>query len=1157
MTATEILSQLRQLNITIRPDKGQLVLSGPKGALTSDLRSELVRRKEEILNVLDNTANPSRAKEPLLRPISRNRTLPLSFAQQRLWFLDQYEPKNSVYNIPYGLRLVGPLKVAALEQSLREISRRHEALRTTFSITGGDPVQVISPALSLSMPFVDLTDRLENAREEEAQRLAHEEAGRPFDLRTGPLFRAKLIRLGELNHLLLLTLHHIVSDGWSMAVLYRELSILYRAFINCEPSPLAGLPIQYADYAVWQREYLEGEVLESQLSYWKNQLEGIPGVLHLPTDHPRPAIQSYRGERQSIELSKELTQALKALSRKEGATLFMTLLAAFQTLLHRYTGQDDIVVGSPIANRNRTEIEGLIGFFVNTLVLRSNFSVNPTFTQLLAQVREMALGAYAHQDLPFEKLVEALQPERSLSHSPLFQVMFVFHNVPASGQELSGLISSSVKVNNYTTKFDLHLSMSEQAGAIKGTFEYSSDLFDDATITRMISHCKILLEGIITNPDQRVSDLPILTETEKHQRLVQWNDTKKDYPQDTCIHQLFEAQAEKTPDAIAVVFEDQQLTYRVLNQRANQLARYLKKFGVGAETMVGIRMERSLEMIIGIIGILKAGGAYVPLDPSYPKERLVFMLEDTQTRVLLIQERLVEPLSSDGTREVCLDRDWQHIARESSENLDGQATATNLAYVIYTSGSTGRAKGVLIPHHAVINVLTHVREALDLTEEDTVPLVANICFDISVMELFLPLIVGGRLIVATRQVAVDGAEIEHMLSMCGATIMHATPATWRLLLQAGWNGADNLTILSGGEALQSELADQLVARGSSLWNLYGPTETTIYSSASNHRPELNGGRVSIGRPIANTQAYILDHHLQPVPIGVAGQLHIGGNGLARGYLNQPDLTVEKFIPNAFSKQPGARLYQTGDVARYLPDGNIEFLGRIDHQVKIRGFRIELGEIEAVLSQHPAVRETVVLAREEVENPKSEIQYLKSDKRLVAYIVSRNEQACTINELRSFLRRKLPEAMVPTAFVFLDAFPRTLNGKLDRGALPIPNESRPELERSFVAPRTPAEELLAEIWAKVLKVERVGIHDNFFDLGGHSLKATQVISRVREALRLDLSLRVLFEAPTVAELSSRVEQIIAEGGELEELARNMAEVEALSDEEIERQLEEKT
>jgi amino acid adenylation domain-containing protein len=1149
MTATELLSQLRKQNITLRADNGQLIFSGPKGLLTSELRAELMGRKEEILNFLNNTAISVPPHEPPLQRVIRDRTLPLSFAQQRLWFLDQYEPKNSVYNIPYGLRLEGPLKVGALEQSLREIVRRHEALRTTFSILGGDVAQVISPSLSLSLSVIDLTDRLEAVREEEAQRLAHEEARRPFDLRTGPLFRATLIRLAEQDHLLLLTLHHIVSDGWSMGVLYHELSVLYRAFTNGQPSPLAELPIQYGDYAVWQRQWLQGEVLDSQLSYWKKQLEGIPDVLNLPTDRPRPAAQSFRGKRQTVELSKGLTEELRALSRKEGVTLFMTLLAAFQTLLYRYTGQQDIVVGAPIANRNRTEIEGLIGFFVNMLVFRSNFSGNPSFTELLARVREMALGAYAHQDLPFEKLVEELKPERSLSHSPLFQVMFVFQNVPAGDRELAGLIMSPAKLDNYTTKFDLSLSMSEQSGAIKGALEYSSDLLDDGTIARLIGHYQALLHGIITNPNRRISDIPMLTDTEKHRLLVEWNDTKRDYPKDKCIHQLFEEQVEKAPDAIAVVFEDRQLTYQALNQRANQVAHYLKKLGVGAETLVGICVERSLEVIIGTLAILKAGGAYVPLDPSYPKERLNFMLEDTQIPVLLTHERLSENLPRDDTHMVCLDRDWEQITQESNENLNGEATAKNLAYAIYTSGSMGKPKSVLVPHHAVINVLTHVRKALALTEKDTMPLVANVCFDISVMELFLPLIVGARLVVANRRTAVDGAEIEHMLSMCDITIMHATPATWRLLLQVGWKGVKKLTILCGGEALQRELAEQLLTRGSSMWNLYGPTETTIYSSAANYRSELNGGRVSIGYPVANTQTYILDPHLQPVPVGVLGQLHIGGEGLARGYLNRPDLTVEKFIPNPFSKEPGARLYKTGDLARYLPDGKIEFLGRIDHQVKIRGFRIELGEIEAVLSEHPQVRETVVLARE--EDPGDPSASLMMDKQIVAYIISRKEQACTINELRSFLRRKLPEAMVPTAFVFLDAFPRTPNGKLDRGALPTPNESRPELERSFVAPRTPAEELLAEIWAEVLKVERVGIHDNFFDLGGHSLKATQVVSKIRGTLQVEIPLRDLFENPTVAELALKIEH--SASSKIEELARNLAEVESLSEEEIERQL----
>jgi amino acid adenylation domain-containing protein len=872
-------------------------------------------------------------------------------------------------------------------------------------------------------------------------------------------------------------------------------------------------------------------------------LEGAPGVLNLPTDHSRPPAQSFRGKRQIIELSRELTEELKALGRKEGVTLFMTLLAAFQTLLYRYTRQQDVVVGSPIANRNRTEVEGLIGFFANTLVLRTDLSGNPSFRELLQRVRKMALEAYEHQDLPFEKLVEELNPERTLSHAPLFQVMFVLQNVPAGHWDLSGLTLNRVNLDNSTTKFDLSLSMTAQSDGIKGSLEYSTDLFDEATIIRLSQHLRTLLECIVAHPEKSVSDLSILTEREQHQLLIDWNDTKRDYPRDKCIHRLFEEQVEKTPEAIAVVFEDKQLTYRELNQRANQLAHYLVNLGVGPEILVGICVERSSEMIIGLLGILKAGGAYVPLDPCFPKERLAFICEDTRIQVLLSQERVLQILPHFTGQIVCLDRDWDDISRENDSNPDNGAIAENLAYVLYTSGSTGRPKGVQVPHYTVINVLTHVREALGLTEQDTVPLVANICFDISVMELLLPLVTGARLVVVSPQAAVDGERIKQMLSDCKVTMMHATPATWRLLLQAGWNGATNLAILSGGEALQSELATKLVTKGSSLWNLYGPTETTIYSSAAAYRPQLNGGMVSIGRPIANTQIYILDDHLQPLPIGVAGQLYIGGDGLTRGYLNRADLTGESFLPNSFSKEPGARLYKTGDLARYLPDGNIEFLGRIDHQVKVRGFRIELGEVEAVLGEHSKVFQSVVLAREEAFG----------DKRLVAYVVPRDRAAATGNELRAYLKEKLPEYMVPSAFVVLKSFPFTPNGKLDRNALPAPDQNSSESAEAYVAPRTPVEDMIADIWTEVLKLEKIGIYDNFFDLGGHSLLATQVMTRLRAGLPMDLSLRVLFEAPTVAELASRVEQSMSRICDLDEFARNMAEVEALPEEEIERQL----
>ncbi len=1142
MTIAELLSHLQNQHVTLRADNDHLILNGPKGALTSALRAELIERKTEILAFLRNTTRCAKPEELSPRRLSRKWRLPLSFAQQRLWFLDQYEPGSSVYNVPSAQRLRGPLDIGALEHSLGEIVGRHEALRTTFSVVEGEPVQVIAPAASISLPVSDLSHFADSEREEEAQRLATAEARRPFDLSQGPLFRATLIRLDEDDHILLCSMHHIVSDGWSIGVLYRELSVLYQAFSQGHPSPLAGLPIQYADYAVWQREWLKGDELDRQLSYWKKQLEGAPAVLNLPTDRPRPAVQSHRGARQSITLSKELSEKLKGLSRTQGVTLFMTLLAAFQTLLYRYTGQEDIVVGSPIANRTRTEIEGLIGFFVNTLVLRSNFSSNPTFKELLAQVRETALGAYAHQDLPFEKLVEELKPERTPSHSPLFQVMFVLQNAPSTELKFEGLSVSPVRVGEETAKFDLTFSVNQAAEGLRFSLHYDTDLFDASTIERMIGHFRTLLEGIVANPEQRISDLPMLTEAEKHQLLIEWNDTKADYPKDKCIHELFEEQVDRTPEAVAVVFEDQQLTYRELNTRANQLAHHLQELGVGPDLLVGICMERSLEMVVGLLGILKAGGAYVPLDPTYPKERLGFMLEDTKAGVILTDTVSLNSLPPVSARTICLDRDWEKIRTESQNNPSSQSTANNLAYVIYTSGSTGRPKGVQVAHRAVSNFLTHARKVLSPTKKDTFPLVANICFDISVMELFLPLLSGARLVVASHSVVIDGTRIQEMLSESEITIMHATPATWRMLLQTGWTGAANLTILCGGEALQIELADELMTRGSSVWNLYGPTETTIFSSFTRYRHPYNHGTVSIGRAVANTQFYILDDHLLPVPIGVSGQLHIGGDGLARGYLNRPDLTAEKYIPDPFSKTPGARLYRTGDLARYLPDGNVAFLGRIDHQVKLRGFRIELGEIEAVLGEHSKVRQSVILSREDVPG----------DKRLVAYVVPTHSRTAPVNELRAFLKNQLPEYMVPSAFVFMESLPLTPNGKLDRKALSAPDKSSFELATSYVAPRTREEKLIAEIWAEVLRLEKVGIHDNFFDLGGHSLKATQIISRLRASWRMDLPLRVLFEAPTVAELALRLERSASESDELEEFSRNLAEVESLTDEEIERQ-----
>jgi amino acid adenylation domain-containing protein len=793
-------------------------------------------------------------------------------------------------------------------------------------------------------------------------------------------------------------------------------------------------------------------------------------VLELPTDRPRPPFQTFLGAQKGFVISQGLNESLHLLSRREDVTLFMTLLAAFQTLLLRYSGQDDIAVGSPIANRNRVEVEGMIGFFVNTLVLRTDLRGNPSFRELLGRVREVALGGYAHHHIPFEKLVEELNPERNTSHTTLFQVMLVLQNAFGEVPEFPGLSIEPFAVGTDTAKFDLTLYLREDAGGMRGNWEYNTDLFDGPTIERMIGHFLTLLEGIVVNPDLRLSALPLLTEAERYQLLVEWNDTKRDYPKDKCIHELFEKQVERTPDAIALIFEDQQLTYRELNRRVNQLAHYLRKHGVGPEVLVGICMERSLEMVIGLLGILKAGGAYVPLDPAYPKERLAFMLEDARVPILLTQEGQLSTMPEYNGHVICLDRDCEKLSRESEVDPVSGVNPGNLAYVIYTSGSTGKPKGVQISHRAVVNFLFSMLKEPGLSENDVLLSVTTLSFDIAALELFLPLITGARTVLVSREMALDGSQLLKRLKEGDATVMQATPATWRLLLEAGWHNKIGLKMLCGGEALPRDLASQLLERGESLWNMYGPTETTIWSMV--YRIESKASPMLIGRPIANTQIYILDRNFQLVPVGVAGELCIGGEGLARGYLNRPELTAEKFIEDPFSAVTGARLYRTGDLVRYLPDGNIEFLGRIDHQVKIRGFRIELGEIESVLEQHEAVKEAVVMPREDIPG----------EKRLVAYLVPNGKQTPSVSLLRQYLKEKLPDYMVPNAFVMLEKFPLTPNGKVDRKALPSPTGLRPELESNYVAPQAEIDRTIAAIWQEVLRLEKIGIHDNFFQVG---------------------------------------------------------------------------
>lgn len=1051
---------------------------------------------------------------------------PASFAQQRLWFLDQLIPGTSLYNVPTVIRLVGALNFAALKQSFNEIVRRHEALRTTFEMVEGQIIQLIAPSLSVSLPLVDLQELPAAEREAQAQRLILSETQRPFKLSQGPLLRLTLLQLHEAEYLLLLNLHHIVFDDWSMGVLIRELGAIYTAFSSGLPSPLEELPIQYADFAIWQREWLQGEVL-AQLAYWQQQLNGIP-VLNLPSDRPRSPLQSNRGATQLLEVPPSLTQALLALSQQEGVTLFMTLVAAFQTLLYRYTQQEDIAVGSPIANRNRSQLEGLIGFFINSLVLRVDLSGNPTFRELLNRVREVALLAYAHQDVPFEKLVEELQPERDLSRNPLFSVVFALQNAPMDKLELPGLTLSCLDFDTTTTRFDLELYLwecaenfrnlwgeCEPSEGLRGVIVYSTDLFDHATITRMVEHFQTLLQGIIANPEERLAALPLLSAVERRTLLVEWNNTHRSYPYDQCIHQLFEIQVERSPSSIAVVFEDKQLTYRELNQRGNQLAHYLQKLGVGPEVMVGICMERSLELVVGLLGILKAGGAYVPLDPTYPPERLRFMLEDAQVSVLLIEQQWLEHIGHEA-KVVCLDKDWAVIAREEKENPVSQARADNLAYIVYTSGSTGKPKGVAVTHRAV-NRLVCNTNYIKLEPTDKVAQSSNISFDAATFEIWGALVHGAQLVGISRDVALSPQDFAAQIQQQEISVLFLTTALFnRIATFAPWAFKMLRYLLFGGEAVDPRAVQEVLKHGTrgQLLHVYGPTESTTFASWYwvQDVPEA-ATSIAIGCPIANTQIYLLDSQLNPVPIGVRGELYIGGDGLARGYLNRPELTAQQFIPHPFSSEPGSRLYKTGDLARCQPDGNIEFLGRIDEQVKIRGFRIELGEIEAVLGQHPAVRETVVMVREDVA----------SDKRMVAYIVPSQEQVPTTSELRCFLKSKLPDYMVPSAFVVLEALPLTPNGKVDRRALPTPNPVKTELA-AVDTPRTSVEEKLVGIWIEVLGLEQVGVQDNFFELGGHSLLATQLLSRVRNTFGVEVPIRSLFETPTVEAIAKYIETV---------------------------------
>lgn len=994
MNTFEFLSYLRSLDIQVFIDGQTLHCNAPEGTLTPTLYTEIQERKAEIITFLDKISTTN-AESTNLVPLPRNRPFPLSFAQQRLWFLNQLIPDNAFYNVPSALRVIGSLNLEALEQTFAEILRRHEALRTTFVMLE-QAVQIISPTLKIPIKVLDLQSLPDAKREAQALYLITEEAQRPFNLATGPLLRVTLLRLQETEHILLLNLHHIVSDGWSIGVLIRELAAFYEAISTASPPPLPALPIQYADFAYWQRQWLQQAgkdgctPLQTQLNYWRQQLDGI-SFLNLPTDRIRAANQTYRGATQFLQLSESLSESLEALSKSEGVTLFMTLLAAFQILLNRYTQQEDITVGTPIANRNRSEIEPLIGFFVNSLVLRTNLSGNPTFLEVLSRVKEVALGAYAHQDLPFEKLVEELHPERNLSQNPLFQVVFAVQNAPMAALELQGLTLSPLQfVDTGATRFDLEFHLWERSKSnalgshregINGFVVYSTDLFEQTTIQRMLEHFQTLLVNIVANPQTKIAALEILTASERHQLLVEWNNTERAYSKKLCVQQLFEAQVEQTPNAVALVFATEQITYKELNKRSNKLAYYLQKNGVISESLVGLCVERSIEMVVGMLGILKAGGAYVPLDPHYPTERLRCLIEDTKMPVVLTSQKWRSCLGQHNSQVICFDN--FDITQEIETNPICKITTDNLAYIIYTSGTMGKPKGVEIEHKSLLNLLFWHQQTFSVSPIDRVSQIAGVAFDACTWEIFPYLTNGASIYFPNEEIKFSAELLRDWLVSNAITISFLpTPLAEKALL-LDWSNTALRFLLTGGDKLHRYPVGE---HPFIIVNNYGPTENTVVTTSG--IISINSGEKfsnipstpTIGRPINNTKVYILDKYLQPVPIGVVGELYIAGDGIARGYLNSPDLTAQQFIDNPFSNQQHARLYKTGDLVRYQSDGKIEFLGRLDQQVKIRGYRIELGEIESLLNQHPGVQQTVVITHED----------RLGEKRLIAYVVLKSQ-----------------------------------------------------------------------------------------------------------------------------------------------------------------------
>ena len=1120
MKTSEFLSHLRSLDIRVTLEAGALKVKAPKGALTAELREQLGARKDEILAALDGAAvevrtgdtGQSAGSEESILPGDRSGPIPLSATQQRLWFLEQMEPGMVTYNMWATIEMRGALDLDALDRGLTEIVRRHEVLRSTFTDVAGIPAQVVGPAVPVLMDRVGNFDgRDDDISDEQIRDMLWKRQAVPFDLERGPMVRPAIVRVTPERHVFFMTVHHIVCDGLSMGIFFRELSALYAAYTAGEESPLEELPVQYADYSIWQKKYFEGPAFQRQREYWLKTLGGELPLLEMPLDKPRPAIQTYNGGVERRWFSKRLSDALQELVNREGATLFMVLLAAYKAFLSRYTGQRDILVGTAMGNRNRAEVEDMVGFFVNTLVFRSDLTGDPTYREMIDKVRDSFLGALEHQDMPFERLVDELHLERNLAYSPIFQTLFVLDQDAGYSRKMGDIELEPFILDYHQTRTDLVVNAYRGRDGVCFAMEYNSDLFEAETVRRMLGHFEVLLEAAVDNPDIRLSELPIQGAIERKKLLAGWNDTAAEFSQEP-VHVQFEQQVDRTPDAPAAIYpgeSEELLTYRELDERANRLAHLLVGRGVEPETLVGLCLDRSIDMLVGALAIQKVGCAYVPLDPGFPVDRLAYMVEDAEVKVIVTHTEQLDVLPSEGVDLVRLDQEAESLAAASTARLNLDIDCRARMYVIYTSGSTGRPKGVELEHRSVSNFLATMCDVPGFKAGEKLLAVTTLSFDISKLELFMPLLAGGTVIIAPKAATADGEQLAALLAKYQPEVMQATPATWRMLLLLGWTGQEGLRIFSGGEALPRDLADDLLQCGDELWNLYGPTEATIWSTVCRVLPSAKP--VTIGKPIANTQIYVLDAQKEPTPVGVPGELYIAGDGLARGYLERPELTAERFLPDPFVEAEGARMYWTGDLARWLPTGEIECLGRIDNQVKLRGFRIELGEIEAVLLDGAGVHACAVIIREDTPG----------DQRLVAYYVPESGAEVDTKALREGAHDKLPAYMVPGTYIELEALPLTPNAKVDRLALAkLKAEVKTEAVE-YVAPRNELEGQIAEVWGEMLKLEQVNVHTNFFDLGGHSLLLAQLRVKLQERVDPDVTIIELFQFPTVSGLATHI------------------------------------